>query len=1696
MKKDPLFKSIIYSIFSFIFVFSSLAACGSPNDLIPDLKPKYLLEGYRVDTSTKGNFDYYLITKGCYVGTYAVALKEDKQTTNLVSITIPEKTPADIAKGLGEVTGIWRGAFLKNPTESVTIGSNIKTIDCEAFLGSGIKTISIPYSVDNIGEAAFYACSKLTSAAFSNSSRTSSGSAVECDEYCEALSSSPDDESSEESPEESSEELSSVESSEESSVESSEESSEESSSEEVEEGECLPDDGWCHLKKIPSHCFFNCRSLTTLTLPGSIEEIEPEAFKGCASLSSSLFFQNIKTIRARAFEGCENLSSIYISKSMFPNGTIEPHAFNYCAAKAIMDIHFCANQSSDISTWLTNNPDWGWFKDLTKNDDDDKYDYTPEYGNSFFTNDWIYTVNEKNEVTIGSYIGPIPTHGFLAVPDEMEAPAGNKVTRISASAFNKAGLKDALYRLYLPTTLVAIENNMFNDTFKNLYVIDSNGALCTDWGVAETKGKTAKKLYEDKDITGRVDLSGLTDLAFIGFRAFANMSKRNDILLLHLPARLIAIGDEAFGVFSKNGLRKVNELRWDYDDEKSRLEVVGTDAFYKVGFQNTGADSNLHNNQTFNTAIVPTTIIFPRTFRYFGLLDKDKERFRNEFGFIYESSEKATKSDRPAHAFAACSLIHKVIFKGSDDSTKTSDLIIPLQTFVYNEMLQTIVFEERAGHKIFFHTQEGEGVGGDYAVCQQAIGCNAGGGNDEDGPDKDARNDFRGTPFLQTFVLPNKNTDLYIQAAAFQGNSRCAIYLSDTLSNGKVHGENKYCRWTKMTSWSGTKFGGVTNFNAIDIGDIPQWRTIGDESRYSAYLYKDSTHDPNVIHKSAHCYMGYCFAEDKNDLYTNGDKISYGFEQLIPIYEQVHFKQTILKSDTSANVSGNVNVEVGQGNPNEYAEAGDTNEKCSFICYDDSGSKVATMTNFLYRLYYGATTVDISTVRVPATVTVGSTSYAVTKIGKSAFSACYTCDNGKTRIREDNTIKIWEKDLTNVEIPDTITEIDDYAFMRAYGVKKLSTYPSANPTAAATEGVPSSLTYIGRHAFTFCNIVNFLNIPSTCEFYDTKENTHGITSVFSDDFSLRKITFTGNNPKYYVTTYTSTTGSETRTCALYSTDQATYNKNRLLLVLNRDADDRSQANTTDTEAVTGGGVKFKFAGAAYKDNPFLYGAFKMGYWIKSLDCGTASMDKEGDGATVLAQPLFSGLCNRTDGNAVSKEVYLGSPVKVETYTGVTCDLTGISGNLFAGYAPSFAFNGCENLKTVKLPAATGADAGKLLASGIFANVTSTTTEYKTENGDGTNGVLDLTDMGYTEIPSEVFKNNLSIKKIIAPADSFIFQNNSFEGCSNLTEVDFSNVTGTLTLNSACFKDTGISTITWPANTDTIVNINASAFENCSSLTSLTLPAKTNALGDNAFKGTGLTSVTAAGDLTSLTTIGKACFYGLTSLSSFDFSKFTALTRISENAFSGSGTLGETVKLPSTLSNVDNSAFSGSRITDVEFNSSSIDLKSKSFYGCMSLETVIFKINNCEWRDYNNDSGCFGKCPTLTELQLPTGYNIANNNKKNILATDSNDVANKTENVNIYTFTEFASGIKATKEWREHTESIGAPLSFYLDTTDLSKLVSANVITAGGGINSTNAGSTTFWMLDGDGHAIDLGHITAYDGATITFENGDTLPYAS
>ena len=83
-------------------------------------------------------------------------------------------------------------------------------------------------------------------------------------------------------------------------------------------------------------------------------------------------------------------------------------------------------------------------------------------------------------------------------------------------------------------------------------------------------------------------------------------------------------------------------------------------------------------------------------------------------------------------------------------------------------------------------------------------------------------------------------------------------------------------------------------------------------------------------------------------------------------------------------------------------------------------------------------------VTIPASVTIGDTTYPVTKINAYAFS---NCDG-----------------LTGVTIPASVTEIGDHAF--------------ENGTALAALELPAKLTEIGSAAFEGCTAITQVNIPA------------------------------------------------------------------------------------------------------------------------------------------------------------------------------------------------------------------------------------------------------------------------------------------------------------------------------------------------------------------------------------------------------------------------------------------------------------------------------------------------------------------------------------------------------------------------------------------------------------------------------------------
>ena len=70
------------------------------------------------------------------------------------------------------------------------------------------------------------------------------------------------------------------------------------------------------LQSIGDRAFYGCSSLTSLTLPSSLQSIGDRAFYGCSSLTSLTLPSSLQSIGDRAFLGCTSLSSLTLPSSL------------------------------------------------------------------------------------------------------------------------------------------------------------------------------------------------------------------------------------------------------------------------------------------------------------------------------------------------------------------------------------------------------------------------------------------------------------------------------------------------------------------------------------------------------------------------------------------------------------------------------------------------------------------------------------------------------------------------------------------------------------------------------------------------------------------------------------------------------------------------------------------------------------------------------------------------------------------------------------------------------------------------------------------------------------------------------------------------------------------------------------------------------------------------------------------------------------------------------------------------------------------------------------------------------------------------------------------------------------------------------------------------------------------------------------
>lgn len=177
----------------------------------------------------------------------------------------------------------------------------------------------------------------------------------------------------------------------------------------------------------------------------------------------------------------------------------------------------------------------------------------------------------------------------------------------------------------------------------------------------------------------------------------------------------------------------------------------------------------------------------------------------------------------------------------------------------------------------------------------------------------------------------------------------------------------------------------------------------------------------------------------------------------------------------------------------------------------------------------------------------------------------------------------------------------------------------------------------------------------------------------------------------------------------------------------------------------------------------------------------------------------------------------------------------------------------------------------------------------------------------------------------------VIGNNAFQNCSRLTSITIPN--SVTSIGNHTFEGcSGLTSITIP---NSVTSIGTWAFQDCTHLTSITIPNSVTSIGSSAFyRCSGLTSITIPNSMTS---IGNQVFAGCKSLTSITIPN--SVTTICGGAFSSCSGL-TSITIPNSVTSIEWEAFLGcSSLSSITIPNSVTSIEQHAFRGCSSLTSI-------------------------------------------------------------------------------------------------------------------------------------------------------------
>jgi len=227
-----------------------------------------------------------------------------------------------------------------------------------------------------------------------------------------------------------------------------------------------------------------------------------------------------------------------------------------------------------------------------------------------------------------------------------------------------------------------------------------------------------------------------------------------------------------------------------------------------------------------------------------------------------------------------------------------------------------------------------------------------------------------------------------------------------------------------------------------------------------------------------------------------------------------------------------------------------------------------------------------------------------------------------------------------------------------------------------------------------------------------------------------------------------------------------------------------------------------------------------------------------------------------------------------------------------------------------------------------------------------------------------FNDGILQYTIIAGSNVSVFKINTTIVTANIPATVLNNGTTynvTSIAASAFLNCTSLTSVTIP---NSVTSIGTSAFQGCNKLTSITIPNLVTGIGTNTFRAcTGLTSIIIP---SSVTIIGESAFQNCTSLTSVTFDSSSNLTSIGANAFQGCTSL-TSVTIPNSVTSISNSTFSGcTGLTSITIPASVTSIGTSAFSGCTGLTSITIPALVTSIGSF-----AFQNCAGLTSIIIPT-----------------------------------------------------------------------------------------------------------------------------